>query len=61
MLPGITHGSLQIHFTFTSHWCEPNKGHITDQNKQISASGSKVYVTWWTNKTGVLMPVFRDK
>jgi hypothetical protein len=26
---------------------------------EISASGSNVYVTWWTNKTGVLMPVFR--
>jgi hypothetical protein len=37
----------------------PNKGKIVDQNTQISASGSKVYVTWWTNKTGTLMPVFR--
>lgn len=37
----------------------PNKGHVVDQNVQISASGSNVYVTWWTNKTGVLMPVFR--
>jgi hypothetical protein len=37
----------------------PNKGHIIEQNTQISASGSNVYVTWWTNKTGVLMPVFR--
>jgi hypothetical protein len=37
----------------------PNKGHTIDQNTQISASGSNVYVTWWTNKTGTLMPVFR--
>jgi hypothetical protein len=37
----------------------PNKGHIIDQDTQISASGSNVYVTWWTNKTGTLMPVFK--
>jgi hypothetical protein len=37
----------------------PNKGHTVDQNTEISASGSNVYVTWWTNKTGTLMPVFR--
>ena len=37
----------------------PNKGHTVDLNTQIFASGSNVYVTWWTNKTGVLMPVFR--
>jgi hypothetical protein len=37
----------------------PNKGNTIDQNTQISASGSNVYVTWWTNKTGTLMPVFR--
>ncbi len=37
----------------------PNKGHTVDQNAQIAASGSNVYVTWWTNKTGVQMPVFR--
>jgi hypothetical protein len=37
----------------------PNKGHIIDRDTQISASGSNVYVTWWTNKTGTLMPVFR--
>ncbi|MFZ0224822.1 MAG: hypothetical protein WAM42_24330 [Candidatus Nitrosopolaris sp.] len=36
----------------------PNKGHTMDFNTQISASGSNVYVTWWTNKTGVLMPIF---
>jgi hypothetical protein len=37
----------------------PNKGNTIDQDTQISASGSNVYVTWWTNKTGTLMPVFR--
>jgi hypothetical protein len=38
----------------------PNKGHTVDVNTQIAASGSNVYVTWWTNKTGTLMPVFRS-
>ncbi|MDQ6865474.1 MAG: hypothetical protein M3044_16810 [Thermoproteota archaeon] len=37
----------------------PNSGNTTDQNTEIAASGSNVYVTWWTNKTGVLMPLFR--
>ena len=37
----------------------PNKGNTIDQNTEISASGNHVYVTWWTNKTGILMPVFR--
>jgi hypothetical protein len=37
----------------------PNKGHVIDQDIQIAASGTNVYVTWWTNKTGILMPVFR--
>jgi hypothetical protein len=37
----------------------PNKGHTIDLKTQISASGSNVYVTCWTNKSGVLMPVFR--
>ena len=37
----------------------PNKGHAVDLNTEIAASGSNVYVTWWTNKTGVLMPLFR--
>ena len=37
----------------------PNKGNTIDQKMQISASGSNVYVTWWTNKTGTNMPVFR--
>ena len=37
----------------------PNKGNVTDQNTQIYAPGSNVYVTWRTNKTGTLMPVFR--
>jgi len=36
----------------------PNKGNTIVQNTQISASGSNMYVTWWTNKTGTLMPVF---
>lgn len=33
----------------------PNKGHTVDLNTEISASGSNVYVTWWTNKTGTLI------
>ncbi len=37
----------------------PNKGHIIDPNTEISTSGSNVYVTWWTNKTRILNPVFR--
>jgi hypothetical protein len=37
----------------------PNKGNTIDQNTEISASGNNVFVTWWTNKTGTLMPVFR--
>lgn len=37
----------------------PNKGNTVDQNVRIAASGSNVYVTWWTNKTGALIPVFR--
>lgn len=37
----------------------PNNGHTVHQDVQISASASAVYVTWWTNKTGVLMPVFK--
>jgi hypothetical protein len=37
----------------------PNKGHTVDRDTQISASGSNVYITWWTNKTGTLIPVFR--
>ena len=37
----------------------PNKGNTIDQNTQISASGSNICVTWWTNKTGILIPVFR--
>jgi hypothetical protein len=37
----------------------PNKGNTINQDTEISASGSNVYVTWWTNKTGVLMPVLR--
>jgi hypothetical protein len=30
----------------------PNNGNTIDQKTEISASGSNVYVTWWTNKTG---------
>lgn len=37
----------------------PNKGSIVNQNTEIYSSGTNVYVTWWTNKTGTLMPVFR--
>jgi hypothetical protein len=36
----------------------PNNGNTIDQNTEIAASGNNVYVTWWTNKTGVLMPLF---
>ncbi len=36
-----------------------NKGYTIDKHTQIAAFGSNVYVTWWTNKTEVLMPVFR--
>jgi hypothetical protein len=37
----------------------PNKGQVVDLNVDIAASGNNVLVTWWTNKTGVLMPVFK--
>jgi hypothetical protein len=37
----------------------PNKGNVLDLNVDITASGSNVLVTWWTNTTGVLMPVFK--
>jgi hypothetical protein len=37
----------------------PNKGSTVNQNTEIYSSGTNVYVTWWTNKTGTLMPVFR--
>jgi hypothetical protein len=37
----------------------PNKGNVVDLNVDIAASGNNVLVTWWTNKTGVLMPVFK--
>jgi hypothetical protein len=36
----------------------PNKEHVIGQNTSIAASVS-VYVTWWTNKSGVLEPVYR--
>lgn len=35
----------------------PNKENVVDHGGLISASGSDVYVTWWTNKTGTNMPV----
>ncbi|MDP9289463.1 MAG: hypothetical protein M3P08_14880 [Thermoproteota archaeon] len=37
----------------------PNKGHIINQNTSVALNGKNVYVTWWTNKTGVLEQVFR--
>jgi hypothetical protein len=37
----------------------PNNGNTVDQNTEISASGGNVYVTWWINKTGNPIPVFR--
>jgi hypothetical protein len=30
-----------------------------NHDTQLSASGSNVYVTWWSNKTGTAMPLFR--
>ncbi len=36
-----------------------NKGNTINYITEISASGNHVYVSWWTNKTGILMPVFR--
>jgi hypothetical protein len=30
-----------------------------DQNISIAASENNVYITWWTNKTGMLEPLFR--
>lgn len=39
----------------------PNKGNTTDQNTEIYALGSKVSVSWWTNKTGgALTKVYRE-
>ncbi|MDQ6862216.1 MAG: hypothetical protein M3044_00180 [Thermoproteota archaeon] len=37
----------------------PNIGKTIDRNVQIAASGTSVYVTWWSNKTGVFEPLFR--
>ena len=34
-------------------------GHVVHENTEIAASGSKVYITWWTNQSGALIPVFR--
>jgi hypothetical protein len=36
-----------------------NTGHVVHENTEITASGSRVYVTWWTNQTGTFMPIFR--
>ena len=37
----------------------PNTGNVVDLNVDIAASKNNVLVTWWTNKTGVLTPVFK--
>jgi hypothetical protein len=37
----------------------PNKGKVVNTNVDIAASDSDVIVTWWTNKTGTPMPVFK--
>jgi hypothetical protein len=37
----------------------PNKGKVVNTNVDIAVSGSDVVVTWWTNKTGTPMPVFK--
>lgn len=38
----------------------PNlRGHVVHENAQIAASGSTVYITWWTNQSGTFIPVFR--
>jgi hypothetical protein len=34
-------------------------GHVVHENAEIAASGSRVYITWWTNQTGTFMPIFR--
>jgi hypothetical protein len=38
----------------------PNKGNAVHLNVDVAASGNNVIVTWWTNTTGVLMPVFKS-
>ena len=43
----------------TSMLSTPNKGNVIDENTSIRASGNNVHVTWWTNKTGMLEPLFR--
>ncbi len=35
-----------------------NTGHGVHEKTEITASGSRVYVTCWTNQTGTFMPVF---
>ena len=37
----------------------PNNGKTADFGANIGASGSHVFVYWWTNKTGKFEPVFR--
>ncbi len=37
----------------------PNTGKTADFGTNIGASGSNIYVYWWTNKTGKFEPVFR--
>ncbi len=37
----------------------PNNGKTADFGTNIGASGSHVFVYWWTNKTGKFEPVFR--
>ena len=34
-------------------------GNVVHENTEITASGSRVYVAWWTNQTGTFMPVLR--
>ena len=38
----------------------PNKGNVVDLNVDVAASGNNVVVTWWTNTTGIMMPVFKS-
>ena len=50
----LTCSSQHLHQDIRIFWAE-----LEEALAKISASGSNVYVTWWTNKTGTLMPVFR--
>jgi len=49
---GITFKTLYI-------LSSPNIGKTADFGTNIGASGSNIYVYWWTNKTGKFEPVFR--